>query len=62
MLSDEDYLTSTAGIETKESDNLNQDSEAALRVLKNKVRDGLKMTKIQEEGFSIKAHAKKTWI
>ena len=39
MLSNEEYLTSTQGIETNESDNLNQDSEAALRVLKNNVRN-----------------------
>ena len=58
MLSNEDYLTSTQGIETNESDNLNQDSEAALRVLKNKVRNDLGMTQIQEEGFSIEAHAR----
>ncbi len=58
MLSNEEYLTSTQGIETNESDNLNQDSEAALRVLKNKVRNDLGMTQIQEEGFSIEAHAR----
>ena len=58
MLSDPEYLASTEGIETNESDNLNQDAEAALRVLKNKVRNELGMTQIQEEGFSIEAHAR----
>ena len=58
MLSNEQYLTSTQGIETNESDNLNQDAEAALRVLKNKVRNDLGMTQIQEEGFSIEVHAR----
>jgi very-short-patch-repair endonuclease len=58
MLSDPEYLASTQGIETNESDNLNQDAEAALRVLKNKVRNNLGMTQIQEEGFSIDAHAR----
>ena len=58
LLSDPDYLESTKGIESNEKDNLNQDSEAALRVLKNKVRNELGMTQIQDEGFSIKAHAR----
>ena len=58
LLSDPDYLASTQGIESNEKDNLNQDSEAALRVLKNKVRNELGMTQIQDEGFSIIAHAR----
>ena len=37
MLSDPEYLASTQGIETNESDNLNQDAEAALRILKTKL-------------------------
>ena len=36
MLSDEDYLKTIDGIEDSQSDEINQDAEAALRVLKIK--------------------------
>ena len=58
MLSDDEYLLNTQGIESSEDDNLNQDAEAALRVLKNKIRNQLGMIQIQDDSFSVEAHAR----
>ena len=57
MLSDEDYLKTIEGIEENESDEVNQDAEAALRILKNKVRQSLGLVQLSDDRFSVSHHA-----
>ena len=57
MLSDEDYLQTIDGIEDSQSDEINQDAEAALRVLKNKVRESLGLVQLSDDRFSVSHHA-----
>ena len=57
MLSDEEYLKEINDIEAKESDDLNQQAEEALRKLKNRVRKKLNLVQLEEERFSIVHHA-----
>ena len=57
MLSDEDYLKTIAGIEDSQSDEINQDAEAALRALKNKVREDLGLVQLSDDRFSVSHHA-----
>ena len=58
MLSDQEYIDSIKAIEENEDDNFNEESEVALRSLKNKVRRELGMPQFNDESFSIIEHAR----